>query len=73
MKKVGKDEFTYRKIKFDPGGWADAKKYRPEEYDLCYLKTKDQTYSGWWTGAGWDSSKTITEEILYWKKNSQLF
>ena len=70
-KKTGKQrKFGYRDIPFDQDGWADAKKYLPEDYDLMFLKTKDKTYNGWSIGTKWDGKSIDSDaEVLYWKRN----
>jgi len=82
MMKVGRDyikvgekerKFSYRDIQFDPDGWADAKKFLPADYDLMFLKVKDQknTY-GWSVGNAWEGLKLqSTNEILYWKRKPE--
>jgi hypothetical protein len=71
--KLGKRRCCYKNVKRDAGGWVDADNFIPEDYDLCYLKTKDKTYVGWWTGLNWDCAKPIEGKVLYWKRNSVAF
>lgn len=76
IRKVGKhyedpkNSFNYIKVKFDEGKWADASKYLPADFDLCYCKTHDRIVSGWHTGTCWDGLNMKPEyKILYWKLN----
>lgn len=72
MKKIplrAKD-IGYKSIKFDADKWADASEYLPMEFDLCYLKTNERTFSGWHTGFCWDGLKIKPREnVLFWKLN----
>lgn len=67
-KKDDKKNWAYKDAEYDPEGWCDIRKYLPEEYDLCLLKTEVKTRKGWWTGTGWDGAFIGGETILYWKK-----
>lgn len=71
MIKIGVTKgYTYSDVKYDADGWADAKKFIPEDFDLCHLKIKDQkTKSGWSKGYKFDGLRIEPEdEVLYWKK-----
>jgi hypothetical protein len=53
-------------------GWADAKKYLPQHYDLCQLKLTNEKYvSGWWTGTSWDGlrfNELDSDKVIAWKR-----
>lgn len=62
--------FNYSNVSFDNNKWADASKFLPREFDLCYCKTNDRILSGWHTGISWDGHRIrSTDEILFWKLN----
>lgn len=64
--------FSYINIYFDNEKWADASKFLPGDFDLCYCKVKGESriLPGWHTGFSWDGSKIKpSHEILYWKLN----
>lgn len=62
--------FIYKDVIFDEDDWADASKYLPLDYDLCYCKGKHGTLSGWHNGNTWDGSKITPDfEVLYWRMN----
>lgn len=66
---VGKDGFNYSNVKFDPGGWAEEKRFRPFPYDLVKIKTTDHFRTGWWNGNNWDGLRLKPDEkVLYWKQ-----
>jgi hypothetical protein len=79
MIKVGKSEIitkndkkrkaTYSDVYFDPDGWADAKEYMPQDYDLVRFKTKEATFNGWCAGRKWDGLRVEGDpQVLYWKR-----
>lgn len=79
MKKVGVSfldekrdrKFSYKNILYDENGWADAKKYIPEDFDLVSLKVKDKEpiFYGWSIGKNWDGYKIQREdEVIAWKR-----
>ena len=78
IRKVGrcyedpKNPFNYMKVKFDDDKWADASKFLPGDFDLCYCKIRDEKkiLPGWHTGFCWDGSNIKPKhEILFWKLN----
>jgi hypothetical protein len=80
--KVGRDKIddgmkirnvTYKDVRYDEDGWADAKRFIPADYDLVYLKIEGEpTTSGWSTGNNWDGLQIKEEHnILYWKKKQE--
>lgn len=74
--KVGKDilstgrKLSYQGVKYDKDGWANAKDYLPDDYDLMYLQIKDkEPCHGWISGKRWTGLKVKPgDEILYWKR-----
>lgn len=62
--------YSYTDVDFDKNGWADATKYLPDEFDLCYLRTDSGMKIGWFCGNGWDG-KTVEkwDVITKWKRN----
>lgn len=70
MNKVGINKFLYTDVPVDADGWADAKKYMPDDYHLCSLKIKDRDkiQPGWASKLSWDGVRVSgTDEVLYWK------
>ncbi len=62
-------KFAYRDVRFDEGGWADAKLFLPADFDLLFIKTKEKTYPGWSVGTKWDGLNVPEGlEVLYWKR-----
>lgn len=68
-----KKGFCYGKVEFDEDGWADAKKFLPNDYDLCHLKVRDKgIVSGWAMFNSWDGLNVDkTDEVLFWKRNKE--
>ena len=62
--------WSYKDVTYDEDKWASADRFLPLEYDLCYLKTKDdRIVNGWYTGQTWDGLHVIdNRNIKYWKK-----
>lgn len=62
--------WTYKDVKYDEDGWADANKYLPADYDLVYLKIEDQPcVCGWSAGNSWDGLQVKKEDkVLFWKR-----
>ena len=71
MQKVATNGIKYSDVHFDIGGWADAKKFIPADFELCHLKIKGRRdRSGWASGWIWDGINIReNDEILYWKKH----
>lgn len=60
----------YIDVEKDSEGWASTLIYLPIEYDLCFLKLKNNNVVfGWWTGSGWDGKKiSKNDKVLFWKR-----
>lgn len=71
MLKLGTRHITYRDVKFDSNGWADASLFIPPDYELMHLKTSlKRTIPGWAVGHNWDSYRIKDgEQVLFWKRN----
>lgn len=70
-KKSGKErKAQYRDVQFDPGGWTDATKFLPCDFDLVNVKTKGKkTTAAWSNGNKWDGLRVEDQdEILYWSR-----
>lgn len=68
---VGKDRFSYRDVKKDENGWADAELYYPFQYDLVCVKTQDKAKKGWWDGYQWEGAHLTSEDkVIAWKLNA---
>jgi len=62
-------KFTYKDVVYDCGGWADASRFMPDNYDLVCCKLERGTKMGWAHGFDWEGHKIKPEDqILYWKK-----
>ena len=64
----------YRDISFDVDGWADAKNFLPENFDLVYLKSPDREkiLSGWISGKRWDGYRIEDNQkinVTHWKRH----
>ena len=65
------EKCTYQDVTYDADKWADAKKYLPIDFDLCYLKTATITVPGWHCTNTWDGNRVTPDmDILYWKLKS---
>lgn len=74
LKKVGQTKLGYDDVQYDIDGWADAKKYAPEPFDLVTLKTEERTGNGWFKGADWYSRKLGDNiKVLFWKRLEENF
>lgn len=64
------ERYSYKNVFFDEDGWADAKKYVPEDFDLVSVKIKNKKIcSAWVNGKTWDGLKIKREdEVLAWKR-----
>jgi hypothetical protein len=66
--------FSYVNVETDDDGWADAKRFRPADYDLVYFKVEGvkKTLSGWCHGSNWDGLGFKSEyKVICWKRNFQ--
>jgi hypothetical protein len=65
--------FQYKDVEFDIDGWADCKRFLPDDYDLVLLKlSRGKTIPGWIAGSSWDGLKLKKEDtVLYWKKKEE--
>ena len=64
--------FTYKMVKHDCDGWADASLFLPASFDLVFLKLEGvkSIISGWYTGNRWDGRRLKEDQkVLYWKRN----
>lgn len=80
MKKVGRDKFitksrkvrkfSYKDVKYDEDGWADASKYQPIDFDLVFMKTTEgKVKSGWIATNVWEGIRLRPEEkVIKWKQ-----
>lgn len=66
--------YSYIKdVIYDIDGWADAKRFLPEDFDLVYLRLKrNRTIPGWINGLSWHGSRLKTnDEVLFWKRKEE--
>ena len=78
MRKVDRDfvdkknppKISYRHVRFDEDGWADASKWLPADYDLVFLKLeRGPTIAGWAYGNEFLGLKLKDDDkVLYWKR-----
>lgn len=61
---------NYKNVPSDYGGWVNASKFLPSDYDLVYLKVEGKPImSGWLSMNKWDGLNINPEDkVLYWKK-----
>ena len=65
---VSLDGFLITDVIFDPEGWADAKRYLPQPYEMVKIKTSEHLRNGWWNGIHWESLRLKPgEKTLAWK------
>ncbi len=70
LKKIGISPLWYDDIPYNRDGWADAKKYTPDNFDLVKLDTGKRIVEGWYTGDEWYGLRLkSTEDVILWKKN----
>jgi hypothetical protein len=68
------EEFTYTMVEYDAEGWADASKYLPQDYDLCYLMLEGnkKPVSGWSVGLHWEGLRVErASNVLLWKRQRE--
>jgi hypothetical protein len=65
--------YTYKDIKFDIEGWANSKKFLPEDFDLVLLRLKrEKIIPGWIIGMKWTGLRLKKDdEVMFWKKNEE--
>jgi len=74
LKKVGESLLSYDDVIYDIDGWADAKKYAPEQFDLVLIQTDNKTVNGWHTGEEWYSLRLRDyDDVLYWKRRKEAY
>lgn len=64
---------TYKDIVNDRSGWEGcwirSSKYLPVSLDLCLLKGKIKTITGWWDGSKWAGYRIGNGQTFeFWKK-----
>jgi hypothetical protein len=66
--------YTYRDVFFDIDGWADCKRYLPEDYDLVYMRlARERTIPGWISGTAWMGIKLKDDDIVkFWKRKEEV-
>jgi hypothetical protein len=66
-------KFSYRDVRYKRDGWADARKYRPADFDLMFLMFKDKgCLPGWSVGKKWDGLEIDPDDkVLYWKRKPE--
>ena len=65
--------YTYRDVEYDIDGWADSKRFLPEDFDLVFMRLKrEKTITGWVNGNTWDGLRLKDDdEVLFWKRNEE--
>lgn len=72
MKKVGITESCmYSNVETDFDGWVDVRKFLPADFDLCFLRMKNNTVkTGWAVGGKFDGLRINHDDhVISWKKN----
>jgi hypothetical protein len=66
--------FTYKDIEYDIDGWADCKRFLPEDFDLVLMRLKrEKTINGWISGLAWNGLRLKPDdEVLFWKRRLEL-
>jgi hypothetical protein len=62
--------YGYQDIPYDIDGWADGKKYLPEDFDLVYMRLKrEKTIVGWINDTCWNGWRLKSDdEVVSWKR-----
>lgn len=65
--------YTYKDIRFDVDGWANSKKFLPEDFDLVLLRLKrERTIPGWINGMKWEGIRLKKDDlVMFWKRNEE--
>ena len=63
--------YSYRDVEYDDYGWADSKKYLPEDFDLVYMKlARERIITGWINGTHWCGVRLKQDDkVLFWKRD----
>jgi hypothetical protein len=62
--------YTYKDIQFDIDGWADSKRFLPDDFDLVYMRLKrEKTVAGWIAGTIWIGLRLKPDDkVIAWKR-----
>jgi hypothetical protein len=62
--------YTYKDVEYDIDGWADCKRFLPDDYDLVFLRLfREKTIPGWISGSSWYGLRLKKEDsVTYWKR-----
>ena len=65
--------YAYKDVEYDMDGWADSKKYLPEDFDLVYMRLKrEKTIPGWISGSSWFGLRFKSGDVvLFWKRSHE--
>lgn len=68
--------FRYSDVVYGKDGYADAKEYKPDKFDLVFMLIErlgqKKTVVGWWTGSDWYSQRLLEgDKVLRWTRNEQ--
>jgi hypothetical protein len=62
--------YSYKDVLYDNNGWADSKKYLPEDFDLVHMRLeREKTVPGWVSGSSWFGLRFRSDDVvLCWKR-----
>lgn len=66
--------YSYRHVRFDSDGWADANHFLPGDYDLVsMLCSNGRILPGWSVGYSWEglNYKKEKHKIIAWKRRKE--
>lgn len=65
----------YDLIDYQDDGFADANKYIPNDFDMCFLTTSlGKRMNGWWTGQEFYSIRLLPGDVIVsWRKCKDSF
>lgn len=65
--------YSYKDVKYDNNGWADASVDFPANYDLVYMKIKDKnSIAGWISINQWMGLRLKpSDKVIGWKRKPE--
>lgn len=65
--------YSYRDVAFE-NGWADTKKFLPQDFDMVYGETTDGSVKSCWSnGSSWDGLRIKNgDQIVRWRRKEEL-
>jgi hypothetical protein len=62
--------YSYQDFEYDIEGWAESKKYLPDDFDLVYMRLeREKTIPGWINGSIWCGLRLKPQDkVIFWKR-----